>query len=280
MTGDERLFAEDDEPRTDDESIAEKVLRVGPGLARVGFGAWLRTAEWAAETTIRTTEQVLGVSAPEMPRRRAEPEEGEAPAPAPADGDLGELRDRGAELLRRSADVSFDDKTHPAYARILEQLAPDEARILRLLAVEGAQPAVDVRDGVPILRGGSQLVIAGASMIGPGAGTRHLDRVRAYLNNLNRLGLIWFSRDPVKDPRRYQVLEAQPEVTDALAEAGRLGRTVRRSIDLTPFGRDFCELCLPLGEIERDAVGLPEDDNTPAEPVGGAQSEESPDTTA
>jgi hypothetical protein len=39
------------------------------------------------------------------------------------------------------------------------------------------------------------------------------------------------------------VLEAQPEVAEALASAGHT-RTVRRSIHLTPFGRDFCELCL------------------------------------
>src|SRR5207245_1428100 len=56
-----------------------------------------------------------------------------------------ELRARGAQLLSDSADVWFEDDTHPAYARILEELSPDEARILRFLAIEGPQPAVDVR---------------------------------------------------------------------------------------------------------------------------------------
>ena len=41
------------------------------------------------------------------------------------------------------------------------------------------------------------------------------------------------------------VLEAQPDVSSALKEAGR-GRTIRRSIELTPFGEDFCQTCLPL----------------------------------
>ena len=53
-------------------------------------------------------------------------------------------------------------------------------------------------------------------MIGAEAGCRHLDRVPAYLNNLYRLGLIWFSREPLEDPLRYQVLEAQPEVIEAM----------------------------------------------------------------
>lgn len=157
------------------------------------------------------------------------------------------LRKHGSELLRRSADVRFDEASHPAYMRILESLAPDEARILRFLARKGSQPSVDVRAGLPLV---SELVAPGCNMIGAEAGCRRADRVHAYLDNLHRLGLIWFSREPVKDPRRYQVLEAQPEVAEARGRAGRLARTVRRSILLTPFGEDFCAVCLPLEELE------------------------------
>src|SRR5207248_7771988 len=152
------------------------------------------------------------------------------------------LRERGADLLRRSADVDLEDDAHPAYARILSELAPDEGRILRLLAVEGQQPAVDVRTARP-LNIGSQLIAPGLSMIGAEAGCRYVERVPAYLNNLYRLGLTWFSRESLEDPLRYQVLEAQPEVVGALREAGR-GRTVRRPIHLTPVGTDFCQMCL------------------------------------
>jgi hypothetical protein len=80
-------------------------------------------------------------------------------------------------------------------------------------------------------------------MIAEHAGCRRRDRTHAYLNNLYRL--IWFSRERLEDPLRYQVLEAQPEVVGAIRQAGR-GTAVRRSIHLTPFGEDFCELCLPL----------------------------------
>ncbi len=130
------------------------------------------------------------------------------------------LRERGAELLRQSADVRIADDTHPAYERILDDLAPDEGRILRLLATEGPQPAVDVRTARP-LKIGSRLVAAGLSMIAEQAGCRRRDRTHAYLNNLNRLGLIWFSRERLEDPRRYQVLEAQPDVVGAIRQAGR-----------------------------------------------------------
>jgi hypothetical protein len=157
-------------------------------------------------------------------------------------GERPSLRDRGAELLRRSADVDFTEDMHPAYAGILDQLAPDEARILRLLAA-GPQPAVDVRTARP-LGIGSELLAPGLTMIGAEAGCRHVDRVHAYLNNLFRLGLVWFSREPVRDPLRYQVLEAQPDVAEAMRKAKRV-KTVRRSVHLTPFGADFCSVCLP-----------------------------------
>ena len=139
--------------------------------------------------------------------------------------------------------MSDEEEYHPAYDRILEDLSPDEGRILRFLGLEGSQPSVDVRGakGLPV---STQMVAPRLTMIGAQAGCRHTDRVPAYLNNLYRLGLIWFSREPLEDPLEYQVLEAQPDVIEAMSDAGR-GKTVRRSIHLTPFGEDFCRVCLP-----------------------------------
>src|SRR3954465_6569465 len=207
------------------------------GLARLAFGAWWRTAGWTLEVSRRTVQQALGIDDP--PPSQPEPGAPESPEPRRAD-----LRAQGAELLRRSAEVDEDEEFHPPYVTILEQLAPDEARILRLLYGAGPQPAVDVRSGALPIAGATELVAPGLTMIGAEAGLRRLDRVPAYLNNLYRLGLIWFSREALKDITRYQVLEAQPEGVDALARAGR-GRTVRRSIPLTPFGADFAETVLP-----------------------------------
>jgi hypothetical protein len=201
-----------------------------PGLVRLAVGAWFRTVAWTAETSMNAARSLLGEDLEE---------------PRPSNGDRApSLRDRGADLLSRSADIDYEEDAHPAYARILDELAPDEARILRFLQAEGAQPAVDVRAAkVPLIS--SELVAPGLSMIGAGAGCRHVERVPAYLNHLYRLGLIWFSREPLEDPLSYQVLEAQPEVLGAMRAAGRSARTVRRQILLTPFGDDFCRVCLP-----------------------------------
>jgi hypothetical protein len=227
-----------------DES-AEDLLRAAPGLARVAGEAWWRTAEWSLGAVRSHARRLLGI---DEPVDEVEPAAPAGPAAEEEtkredDSSAAALRERGADLLRRSADVDLEDDAHPAYARILSDLAPDEGRILRLLYTEGPQPSVDVRTARP-LNVGSQLVAPGLNMIGREAGCRYVERVPAYLNNLYRLGLIWFSRERLEDPLRYQVLEAQPDVGEALREAGR-GKTVRRTIHLTPFGSDFCEVCLP-----------------------------------
>ena len=260
----------------------DDLLRAAPGLARIAGEAWWRTAEWTVETSLRTSSRVLraalsgqapgdlfstsGADVRDYIRRllaiadselddEDRREESAREAPTEQEASAAVLRERGADLLRRSADVDLDQDAHPAYARILSELAPDEGRILRLLAIEGPQPAVDVRTARP-LNIGTELVAPGLNMIGAEAGCRYVERVHAYLNNLNRLGLIWFSREPLRDPLRYQVLEAQPEVGTAMQEAGR-GKTVRRTIHLTPFGHDFCDVCLPIDTAELDALPTP-----------------------
>jgi hypothetical protein len=257
------------------------LIRAVPGLARIAAAAYWRSARWTAKASKDAGERVVkaattgqdpaelfrstGAEVRERTRRMLgipeRPEERVAMNPDAGEAEREEarqsLRERGAELLRRSADVSLEEDSHPAYTRILEDLAPDEARILRLLYQGGPQPSIDVRSGVIPLQSTSELVAAGLNMIGPEAGCRHLDDVPAYLNNLFRLGLIWFSRERLRDPRGYQVLEAQPEVSDALASAGHT-RTVRRSINLTPFGRDFCELCLAAPADSAGEQGEPD----------------------
>lgn len=161
---------------------------------------------------------------------------------------VSDLQKRGSDLMRRANDVHVIEDTHPAFARILTEITPDEARILRFLYVEGPQPSIDVRTNRP-LGIGSELVAGGLNMIAEHAGCVHLDRVEPYLTNLSRLGLIEFSKEQVTNPKRYQVVEAQPKVTAALKRAGRMPKMVQRSIHLNAFGAEFCRTCLPLGGL-------------------------------
>lgn len=260
------------------------LTEIVPGLVRLGAVAWWRGTQWSVETSMRVGARVVRYAASgqapadllresgtdlrvwlrrflDVVDESASTAAGYASSPggtasaAPAAASNGHvpLRERGAELLRQSADVDFDEDIHPAYAHILEQMAPDEARIVRYLCAEGPQASVDIRTGGPIGMLSSQLIAPGLTMVGANAGCRKPKRIHAYLNNLNRLGIVWFSRETLEDQGAYQVLEAQPEVIEAMKEAPRT-RTVRRSIHLTPFGEDFCKAALPLDTAEIDAL--------------------------
>jgi hypothetical protein len=132
------------------------LIRALPGLAQSSAEAYIRGARWTVRTVahsgarlmraaanrhepadlLRTTEaelqertrRLLGIEG--APRERVLSVEDAESDRANA---RQTLRQRGDELLRRSADVNSGERAHPAYMRILDDLAPDEARILRLL---------------------------------------------------------------------------------------------------------------------------------------------------
>jgi len=277
-------------------AVWEGAAEALPGVARIAGTAWLRSASWAigsgsrsarnlaramtdpaaagdlvrgvAEDVAEATRTISSVasavsSGVPLPRALLQATISLSSMITPDDDSDRDrelsLRERGEDLLRRSRDVWSDDEAHPAYGRILDELAPDEARILLLMLRGGPQPSVDIRTGGPVGMVSSTLVAGGLTMIGPRAGVRYLDEVPAYLNNLFRLGLIWFSREQIEDPLEYQVVEAQPDVLEAMHSV-RFAKVVRRSIHLTPFGVDFCRTCLvdPEDQVDLPEQGLPE----------------------
>lgn len=241
------------------------LVRGLPGLVRVATNASWKALTWTVSSSVSVgTEIVKRTMDGEPPAKvlqdvsaelrsfawralglKDETDDQGVPESIPPAGATSEdLRARGELLLRRSADVTVTEDGHPAYARILSELTPDEARILRFLYVNGPQPAIDVRTNRP-LGVGSELVAGGLNMIAEHAGCRHVDRIHPYLTNLNRLGLVEFSKEQVDNPNRYQLIEAQPKVAEELKRAGRVPRIVHRSIHLNAFGKEFVSTCLP-----------------------------------
>lgn len=202
------------------------VLRAAETAAKVTFDA----AEVAAKLTLDLAEQITSADAPSgtgaTTTLRGTPT----------------LRERGDRLL--DTPWGSDDPSRPrqpSFERILDELTSDEARILRFLAVGGPQPSIDIRTNTPF-GVGSQRLAAGISFIADMAGCSWPTRSREYLGNLERLGLIRFSAEPVDDFRRYYLLDAHP---DTVAITGRTTRTIAvyRSIYLSVFGEQFCAEC-------------------------------------
>lgn len=262
------LFGIDAPAASDPEALADEEIDLFR-LARLGTGMVQRATGYSAETGVRggtrmayaamnatsATELLTETRAIVLDELRrsgvdigAEQAEWLAAHEDELDGGrpvtAAELRERGEALLERSADIGSDEAFHPAYPSILGALSTDEGRILRLLATEGPQPCVNVRDKqyVPFT---SRLVARHLSMVGGDAGCRTPERTPIYLENLRRLGLVHVGKDPVEELKRYQVLDAQPHI-EAAIDAAKRPKTVYRSIRLTELGIDFCETCLPV----------------------------------
>jgi hypothetical protein len=153
------------------------------------------------------------------------------------------LRKRGNTLIRISYKPDLQRRdVHPSFSHILDELLPDEARILRFLGVAGPQPMIDVRTKT-LLQIGSILLVGGVSAVASMAGCHWPDRDQHYFANLNRLGLIDLSREPVDDYRRYALLEVQPVALHAIESVSK-ALTIYRSITLTAFGRQFIDVCI------------------------------------
>jgi hypothetical protein len=255
-----------EQPQRDE---VEEALAALPVLAR----GWVRVTARGLEGSLRVSAALLRAARdPERATQLAEGMRGYAraflgieelehnvrallPLAAPAELDEPALRHMGEQLLARSADVHFDAGSHPAYARILSELVPDEARVLRLLASEGPQPVVDVRVAA-LIGSGSQLIAAALNMLDAHAGLRHRERTAIYVQNLARLGLIELAGEPLRDPRAYQLLEAQPQVQETIRRAAR-ARVVRRKVELTALGADLVRVCLPLDRPPLHGNGRP-----------------------
>lgn len=262
-----------------------------PAVARLAADAWYRSALWSVGAGISAAERAVSIARaglgfgdgasdeagaearkePSRPRRR----DGGTSAGRPGRKRAPTLRERGAELLDRAADVTEDPNVvHPGFARIIDQLAPDEARILKLLVNEGPQGIVYVNKAAP-LGIGAREIARRLSMIGHEAGCLHIELVPAYLDNLVSHGLVAIRRDALEDEAPYQVIEAQPEVVAALQAAGGTifrGQITRRSVHLTDFGRTFCQVCFPPEHLppELDAIEVDAEIVAMAAPRAGA----------
>ena len=275
----------EEKPREEGELLPG--LNSVPAVARVAAEAVYQSAAWSIGATLgaaarlgEVASSVLGVAEPTAARQVDEAGESVRPMRerprARRVGGAQSLRERGADLLDRAADVEDErDPVHPGFARIIDQLAPDEARILKLLINEGPRGIVYVNKAAPFGFGARELARR-LSMIGHEAGCLHIELVPAYLDNLVAHGLVAIRRDALEDELPYQVIEAQPEVVEALSEGGTIfrGQVTRRTVHLTDFGRTFCQVCFPsehltgeFGAIEVGGEAKAGFDVAPPEPV-------------
>ncbi|MQA62699.1 MAG: DUF4393 domain-containing protein [Actinophytocola sp.] len=154
------------------------------------------------------------------------------------------LKAQGMELLKRSTALD-DPEEHPALARILTEISPDEARIIRFLATTGPHAVVDVVAHNPMTRKRRELV-HNFSIVGRESGCIRPHYTPIYLDNLARLGVVVVRDYRLRSQPNYDLLYCQPEVQDVKKPEGRIIRLkiVHKGVELSDFGKVLYQNCL------------------------------------
>lgn len=154
------------------------------------------------------------------------------------------LRHKGRDLLRRSTLLDDPDE-HPAMSVILDEISPDEARIIRYLGEAGPQAVIDVVASNPMTRKKREMV-HNYSLVAREAGCIRPHYGAIYLDNLARLGVASIRDYRLRSQRNYDLLSCQPEVMDIKKPPGRLVKLklVCKGIELSEFGKQLFKNCL------------------------------------
>lgn len=163
------------------------------------------------------------------------------------------LRELYANLLATAMDAETASEAHPAFAEILKQLTPDEARILELFTSGWAFPLVSIEYNFLKPKTGSILLESGLSfrnfsLLGKAAGCSYLDLTSSYLDNLCRLGLTEVTTNQLSAPGTYEPLERHPDILELVLEIESNGDKRasfrRKAVFITDLGKQFCNACI------------------------------------
>ena len=167
------------------------------------------------------------------------------------------LRELYANLIAASLDKKTATIAHPAFVELIKQLSPDEARLMRLFAVDRSFPVITVRaENNDSAKGGTD-VLARVSLLGIEAQCEHPELTPAYLDNLSRLGLIDIPQFmSYTDATLYKTLEEHPQVVAIRAQVdsvpGQKSVVSRQGAWVTQLGKHFISACVVDHEQARN----------------------------
>lgn len=164
------------------------------------------------------------------------------------------LRELYANLLATSIDSETAKNAHPGFVQILKNMSPDEARIMKYLAIADPQPIIDI-----VAKRQKQtaymVLYRNFSFIGKKSQCEFQELTPSYLDNLCRLGL-------TEIPNAVQLVDDESEKIDqnyeelqSDKELDKIKRKIdtekdhsidfhRKLLELTNLGRQFCSACV------------------------------------
>lgn len=149
-------------------------------------------------------------------------------------------------LMERSLNQRPDKAEQNLFLQLLDQLVPDEARILAAVSDGGSIPVCHL-DATNRLGTTSNSVIAHASRVGNEAGVMLGDRVPYYVGHLHELGLLDIGPEDKSLATKYEMIENDSTIRDATSrienEMHMRARLTRGTAYLSPLGQQLWEVC-------------------------------------
>lgn len=229
-------------------SVATKGPRKALNLAQRG----LTEAERLALTTLR--KRMDAVSDEDGFDDRAESSSGgENPAPvrshapSPARAPAQTASDALAQLMEASLEQSEASAREALLLRIVNQLVPDEARILAALA-DGHSSALMHLGAGQMVGPATQRWLENLSPVGKEAGVQLVDQTSAYISHLRELGLLESGDEDKSLQLKYQLMEGDTKVRKTAEEIEKNGlrpKFFRRTLLMSEAGKAFWAACEP-----------------------------------
>lgn len=160
-----------------------------------------------------------------------------------------EIRILYANLLANSMDKIMKDGIHPSFVQIVNQLCPDEAKILDCFYWKKTIPIITLRAENDRHEGTD--VVKDFSNIGEIAGCEKPLNIKLYFDNLIRLGLVdTYPLSSLTQKELYEPLKKHPYILSVSQDIERRKgehskpRFKEGFLSLSAFGQEFCEKCV------------------------------------
>lgn len=166
--------------------------------------------------------------------------------------DNEDLRDMYANLLANSMNKVVKNGVHPGFVEIIKQMCPDEAKLIKYIHMNGPN--------IPLLYLEVKKISGASILVSPVgftnatylSGCEYPANYQKYIENLMRLGLVNCSNEErLVDKSAYAQLENHPLLIELKKEFEgyqnvRKVELVEGHLELTLFGRDFCDKCMQI----------------------------------
>lgn len=151
------------------------------------------------------------------------------------------IQSKMALLLDRALTQNSAASRQMLFGRILDQLVPDEARIIGALSDGSASPLLSIYARTRTGQVG-EVALENATLIGKTANLGLSQMAPTYVSHLLALGLIETGPEDPALKDEYEILAADPVVLKAIKRAGRgpiPGRIDRHTLRLSNLGKEL-----------------------------------------